>query len=682
MGETSMRTCRVTLASLLTLAATVTAAGAATVESGVQGLKLILLDRYAVGRGKAVYVAKGSPGIAKGAAAPTGDPPGLSGTVEIFPLSDPGNRAVYDLPADWLVNKETVAKYVNRTAGTGVAGAKVAVVKPERVAKLVAKNLGDGDAASGDQSATDLDLQAISSADTIRAVVTIDNAIDGNTYVFCSDFTALSVKADTNGPFKVTSRTSSAPATCGVEPTTTTVATTSTTTTTTAPGTTTTTTAPGTTTTTTAPGTTTTTTTPETTTTTTTASTSSTTTTPTSTTTTTTVLTCGGVFPTCLGSCPAGLTCTADGTLSLCVCLVGSTTTVPSTTTTTTTLSGCCGPGRSMVVFTTGVGSGSCGTLLNSSGSVLTNLACGGLYFGGGQDSVPLPAVIPDMGTTRTKVTTCDDVTGDISVAGMTAAETGSVFDCSTPGCFFGAPLPIPNSTTIATSTCVINTVSAAASGSANCISGDSAIDIPLTSEIYLTGDLLPLVAGIQPCPLCSGGTCQGGANDGNPCTPATSALNASYPTSHDCPPPGATDIGGIPIGFDLTTGSQTETAKASGTQARVFCGYCRDQTALGSGTFENPARACTANADCTNPSFPDCEQRSNGAFGSAVGGGSARTITGTGSPAGDLRDGGAHPAKLVSIFCIPPTFNATVDNAADLPGPGFAALDGVQQLQ
>jgi hypothetical protein len=120
----------------------------------------------------------------------------------------------------------------------------------------------------------------------------------------------------------------------------------------------------------------------------------------------------------------------------------------------------------------------------------------------------------------------------------------------------------------------------------------------------------------------------------------------------------------------------------ASGTQARVFCGFCRDQSFLGTGAFQNPPLACTSNANCTNPSFPDCEQRNNGAFGSAIGGGAAKTITGTGSPAGDLRDGATHASKLVTIFCIPPTFNATVDAAADLPGPGFAALDGVGKLE
>jgi hypothetical protein len=34
-----------------------------------------------------------------------------------------------------------------------------------------------------------------------------------------------------------------------------------------------------------------------------------------------------------------------------------------------------------------------------------------------------------------------------------------------------------------------------------------------------------------------------------------------------------------------------------------------------------------------------------------------------------------------VSVFCIPPTFDATVDNAGDLPGPGGVALFGLAEL-
>ena len=43
---------------------------------------------------------------------------------------------------------------------------------------------------------------------------------------------------------------------------------------------------------------------------------------------------------------------------------------------------------------------------------------------------------------------------------------------------------------------------------------------------------------------------------------------------------------------------------------------------------------------------------------------------------------GGAPVAStLVSIFCIPPSYNLLVDSAGDLPGPGAVALFGNAQL-
>ena len=77
----------------------------------------------------------------------------------------------------------------------------------------------------------------------------------------------------------------------------------------------------------------------------------------------------------------------------------------------------------------------------------------------------------------------------------------------------------------------------------------------------------------------------------------------------------------------------------------------------------------------CAEP-LESCEQRNNGAFG--PNGGSNETITVIGSAMSIL--GGPAPATLVSIFSIPPTFNATVDAAGDLPGPGAVAMPGTAQ--
>lgn len=181
----------------------------------VSGLKLLMQDRYAAsGKAKVVLALKDStPGsIAKGAAS---TPPNLSGTLELYQVSNPANRAVYDLAAaNWSSNGASVAKFKNSAAAAGAAGAKKLLLKPDKLIKFIAANLGDGDAASGDQGAADLDLSALSAADSIRAVVTIDNAADSSTHRMCAQFDAPSVTPIGGSGFKLLSKTSSLPVTC------------------------------------------------------------------------------------------------------------------------------------------------------------------------------------------------------------------------------------------------------------------------------------------------------------------------------------------------------------------------------------------------------------------------------------------------------------------------------------
>jgi hypothetical protein len=233
----------------------------------------------------------------------------------------------------------------------------------------------------------------------------------------------------------------------------------------------------------------------------------------------------------------------------------------------------------------------------------------------------------------------------------------------------------------------------------------------------------------VQPCPLCDrfciGGTnanfpcndnsdcaslncntqttCLGGPNSGLDCTPATSDSPTlgdnqnAYPTSHDCPPEPSlsiTDsIGGLPIAFALTSGTIQRNAEDLGLGAggnRVFAGFCRDSFGEGSGCFEGDTNVacpvagdlngvpCGTDADCSAP-YESCAQRTAGAFSRAA----ATQINVFGSPDGQcLGDGALHAGTLVSVFDIPPTFDAVVDAAGDLPGPGTAMLQGTAQLQ
>jgi hypothetical protein len=370
------------------------------------------------------------------------------------------------------------------------------------------------------------------------------------------------------------------------------------------------------------------------------------------------------------------------------------TTTSTSSTTSTSVGASCCN-GAGFVRVETIDATGDCGDIIDSGGAVVTNLACAGLFTGGGGNSVPLPFSVPDKGTAVSAITSC--AVQAATLGGATSAETGSNRNCTDVGCLFGAPLAVPNPGSTPTSVCVLNAASAAVTGTLQCDTGATTVNLPLTSVIFLTGDTstdpMSTITGIQPCPLCSGGSCIGGPNNGSPCDPGTTTLggNEAYPTSHDCPPDPMFSIGSLPIAFSLTSGSLTwsgtpatnDTGSTVSVQGRVFSGFCRDTdgTTAFEGTSPATAHQCWENgmavgAACSG-TFESCEQRNNGAFGPS--GGANRTIIAIGNGMSLL--GGPQQGTLVSIFSIPPTFDPTVDAAGDLPGPGAVALPGTATL-
>jgi hypothetical protein len=390
----------------------------------------------------------------------------------------------------------------------------------------------------------------------------------------------------------------------------------------------------------------------------------------------------------------------------------------PTTTTTTTSLmtttticipSGCCGCLPSQLSFTTGApGGGSTGEVEpavcvqgSNNGTACTtdgdctgggvcrgHLDIGGLYFGSGQPAgINLPASIPDLSVSYTNIASCSnddpiltatvaaDIPAGCSVPSGTPAQGSR--HCTSAGCLFGSPLPIPNLANPPTSTCIINEVATDASGTATCSNGATTLNLPLTSHVYLTGSVL----GTQTCALCTGGTvgvcgsgtCLGGTRNGMVCTPEGNAL-----TSHDCPQPAGTFIGDLPIPFNLSTGTQTKVSFATGVQARVFCGFCFDGNI--SSAYANPPDPCASDAECASrgDAFDTCKQHNNGAFRNPF----ATTITETGSTAGvTIGDGAPHATTLVSVFCVPPSYDPIVDPSGELPGPGAVSLPGTAQL-
>jgi hypothetical protein len=368
------------------------------------------------------------------------------------------------------------------------------------------------------------------------------------------------------------------------------------------------------------------------------------------------------------------------------------TTSVPSTSSTTsTTIAACCNNANFYNFIGSGVPGGDCGDVRASNGMLVSNLVCGGLYMGGGGNNVPLPIDYPDLLSQVVAITACS---GQLATLGpTTSTQMGSLRNCSSPGCLFGAPVAVPQPSSTPASICVVGTVAGGASGTLDCATGQEAVSMPLVLVAYLTGDTATdpasTIAGIQPCPLCTGGTCIGGPNNGMACVPGTTALSSAYPTSQDCPPLSSFDVGTLPISFSLSTGTVSwtgtvatnDTGSTASVQARVFSGYCRD--ADGAGTFQNPAQKCWENGAAVGPAcsgtFESCEQRSDGAFG--PNGSLVKTITAIGAPAAGIGSGTA-PMTIVGLFGVPPSFETSVvDPDSDLPGPGALALPGTGTL-
>jgi hypothetical protein len=358
-----------------------------------------------------------------------------------------------------------------------------------------------------------------------------------------------------------------------------------------------------------------------------------------------------------------------------------------------------------------------CGLLRDDTGNAITggDLICNGLYIGGGQPTAPVPDNVPDYGASLFNVGCC--ARKKMRLAATTSIDTGSNRNCTKAGCLYGAPLPVVNA---GLSTCVINTIASDGTGIATCDVGSNSQNLPLTSNVTITGDELPrrcdaasgtaqgrkctstggvgtdTVCGpsgtcladpaVQPCPICNTTTnlCNGGTNDGNACSATTELTAPQYPTSHDCPHSAGIPLGNLPVPYALTTGTQSKLAFDI-VQTNIFCGFCANSSApSGSANFENPAHPCTKDADCTNGSFTFCRQLHSGAFGfpGSMHAELARRITETGASAGAISStSGPKDGTLVSVFCIPPTFNGLVDGAASLPGPGAAALKGKAEL-
>ena len=173
----------------------------------MEAVKLIIVYHAPpVNTAKVVYVARDQ-GITKGVGL---DPEQIAVQFDL----QYGNGATagsFNIPAGasdgtsgWLATKPTVAKFVNRTAPSGPTDARVVVVKPGTLIKVVGRSLGD----------TPLDLLGAGDpgAQGVNTVVRVTNGSE--THRHCSQFTACSYKPFGSGTGAKLVCRPGAPATC------------------------------------------------------------------------------------------------------------------------------------------------------------------------------------------------------------------------------------------------------------------------------------------------------------------------------------------------------------------------------------------------------------------------------------------------------------------------------------
>jgi hypothetical protein len=153
--------------------------GAPVTCTGVSAKKLIVVDKLTkAGKAKTVYVASDG-AVTKGAGEDTTT---ISARFDVVYDSASGAFVVPAGP-NWKVNKATVAKYVNKDAPAGETEAKVVVVKPGKLLKLVGKGIGD----------EPLDLLANGApSGSVFTAFLVDNAGEQNDH--CTEFQSCTFK--------------------------------------------------------------------------------------------------------------------------------------------------------------------------------------------------------------------------------------------------------------------------------------------------------------------------------------------------------------------------------------------------------------------------------------------------------------------------------------------------------
>src|SRR5262249_34706035 len=226
--------------------------------------------------------------------------------------------------------------------------------------------------------------------------------------------------------------------------------------------------------------------------------------------------------------------------------------------------------------------------------------------------------------------------------------------DCTTTGCNFGTPLPVPNFNNPSLTTCALNTFAAPGTGTIDLSTGASSTSVPLTSDVSLTG--IPT----QPCPACLPlgtppftGTCNRGPRAGSTCT-----STSSTGFTRDCPTGGVGTPTSVCPGGQQPANGQTCCSPLCAGDGLTPCAVDADCVAGGttgpcvqpSHCSNNAATACTNTTDCVAPGIcVPCNCPCTAGGGGCCDGGHVGPISVTLSP---LTTGPASTTSSVGRFC------------------------------
>ncbi len=256
--------------------------------------------------------------------------------------------------------------------------------------------------------------------------------------------------------------------------------------------------------------------------------------------------------------------------------------------------------------------------------------------------------------------------------ADQTWVECASDGDCTAAGAsgpcrFFLGP---PVSTNIGgISVCSLTEITGPVTGTVDVAAGSAAVTIPFS---LIQKNFAALPASSEPCPPCTGGTCNGGPRDGMPCVVHGHSTLFDDDVSFDCPPDDGGMVVSTPLVLQASTSGEVRQLSAASPNCRTapnnnrkcMCDLCN----------VNTPQVCFTNAECPDnpPGTPGiCGGRI--CFGGGNDGGpcSAASACPSGACA-TVSSGSTHPNQCDDFVCTPdtPPDDDSIDEGICAAGP------------